>query len=85
MLPHHQDNGIVLYTTFGCASCKALGRYLEANGVPFRFVNLSTQPHLSHQLVNETGMQSVPQVFFRGQLLGGYNETVAAHRAGRLR
>lgn len=73
-----------MYTSYGCASCKALGQYLEANGVPFQPVNLSTQPQLSQPLVAETGLRMVPQVFFRGQLIGGYNEVVNLHRQGLL-
>jgi glutaredoxin len=84
MLPHHQTPSIVMYTTFGCASCKALGQYLEQHGVPFQAVNLSLQPQLSQLLVNETGLRMVPQVFFRGQLIGGYNEVVNLHRQGQL-
>jgi len=85
MLPHHQENGLVMYTTYGCGSCKALGRYLESHGVPFKAVNLSVHSNLSKPLLDETGLQMVPQVFFRGRLLGGYNEVVAAHKNGQLR
>jgi len=73
-----------MYTTFGCASCKALGRYLEEHGVPFSAVNLSVHPHLSAPLVSETGMRMVPQVFYQGRYIGGYNDVVSLHRQGMI-
>ena len=75
---------ILIYTTYGCASCKAAGRYLEQHGIPFRFVNISQNPQLAIELVRKTGMQSVPQVFIDGQFIGGYNELIDAHQNGRI-
>jgi glutaredoxin 3 len=36
------------------------------------------------ELVQRTGMKSLPQVFIGSLLLGGYQETLAADQAGML-
>ena len=81
MLPH-QKQGIVMYTTYGCASCKAAGRFMEQHGIAFEAINLSRQPELSSALVAATGLRMVPQIFFNGQFIGGYNELVSGIQSG---
>lgn len=75
---------ILIYTTYGCGACKAAGRYLEQNGIPFRFKNLSRDPQAAHELVAKTGNATVPQIFVDGTYIGGYEDLVALHRSGGL-
>ena len=78
------NRDIIVYTAYGCASCKATGDYLKRNGIAFRFINISQDPKLANELVQRTGMQNVPQVFVDGQFVGGYSEIVAMHQNGQL-
>ena len=47
-------------------------------------INLAKDPEGRAELVRLTGMMTFPQVVIDGEPLGGYQELVAADRAGRL-
>jgi glutaredoxin 3 len=75
---------ITVYTTDPCGYCARTKRLLTARGLTFTEVNLSKDPHGRSELVRRTGMMSFPQVLIDGELLGGFAETEAAARSGRL-
>lgn len=76
---------IVVYTTDRCSFCSRVKALLDARKVPYREVNLDRDAVGRTELVERTGMMSFPQVVIDGQLLGGFQETIAADRAGSLR
>jgi glutaredoxin 3 len=57
---------------------------LTKRNVPFAEVNLAKDPSGRAELVRLTGMMTFPQVVIDDQPIGGYQELVAADRAGRL-
>jgi glutaredoxin 3 len=57
---------------------------LTKRSVPYAEVNLAKDPSGRAELVRLTGMMTFPQVVIDGAPLGGYQELVAADRAGRL-
>jgi glutaredoxin 3 len=57
---------------------------LTKRGVPFAEVNLAKDPSGRAELVRLTGMMTFPQVVIDDQPIGGYQELVAADKAGRL-
>jgi glutaredoxin 3 len=75
---------IVVYTTEPCSFCARVKGLLKSRGLEFAEVNLSKDPEGRMELVRRTGMMSFPQVTVRGQLLGGYAETLSAAEEGRL-
>jgi len=77
-------SGITVYTTEPCKYCAQVKGLLRARGVEFSEVNLSKDPAGRVQLAEQTGMMTFPQVVVDGQLVGGFSETVAAVRSGRL-
>ena len=76
---------VTVYTTFACSFCTRVKNLLDARGVAYREVDLGRDPEGRAELARRTGMMSFPQVVIDGQLLGGYQETAAADRSGRLR
>ena len=40
---------------------------------------------IQDELYNKTGQGTVPNVFVRGEHVGGNSDTYAAHRSGKLR
>ena len=76
---------IVVYTTVACSFCTRVKALLDARGLPYREIDLARDPDGRHELVARTGMLSFPQVMIDGELLGGYQETLAADQSGRLR
>jgi glutaredoxin 3 len=76
---------IVVYTTDRCSFCTRVKALLDARRLPYTEVNLERDADGRAELAQRTGMMSFPQVIVRGELLGGFQETLAADRDGRLR
>ena len=57
---------------------------LTKRNVAYSEVNLAKDPSGRAELVRLTGMMTFPQVVIDGEPIGGYQELVAADRAGRL-
>jgi glutaredoxin 3 len=75
---------ITLYTTDRCPYCVQVKRLLDSKGLAYEEINLDRDPEGRMELVKLTGMMTFPQVLIDGQLVGGFNETQAAARSGRL-
>jgi glutaredoxin 3 len=78
-------NDVVVYTTEPCSFCNRVKQLLAARGIEYTEVNLARDPAGRAELVQRTGMMSFPQVVIRGDVLGGFQETLAADQSGRLR
>jgi glutaredoxin 3 len=76
---------ITLYTTIACSFCTKTKALLDARKIPYTEIDLGRDPQGRMELAQRTGMMSFPQVVIDGQLLGGFHETLAADRSGRLR
>ena len=57
---------------------------LTAREIPFREINVGSDPEAFVQLAKSSGMMTLPQVFVDDVLIGGYTETAAADESGRL-
>jgi glutaredoxin 3 len=75
---------VVVYTTEHCSFCTRVKMLLDARGIAYREIDLARDPAGRIELATRTGMMSFPQVVIDGDLLGGFQETVSADRAGRL-
>ena len=73
-----------MYTTENCPFCIRAKSLLDTRGVQYREVNLERDPDGRAELVKQTGMMTFPQVIVDGELIGGFQETLAADRSGRL-
>ena len=78
-------NDVVVYTTDPCSFCNRVKQLLGARGIEYTEINLARDPAGRAELVEKTGMMSFPQVIIRGDVLGGFQETLAADQSGRLR
>ena len=78
-------NDVVVYTTEPCSFCTRVKQLLAARGIEYTEINLARDPAGRAELVEKTGMMSFPQVIIRGDVLGGFQETLAADQSGRLR
>jgi glutaredoxin 3 len=77
-------NEIKVYTTEPCSFCRRVKDMLSARGLTFEEVNLAKDPEGRMALAQSTGMMTFPQVVIDGELLGGFNEVLAAAESGRL-
>jgi len=75
---------VTLYTTDYCPYCVQAKKLLDKRGVAYDEINLARDPDGRDELVAKTGMMTFPQVLIDGELIGGYTETAAADKSGRL-
>jgi glutaredoxin 3 len=75
---------VTVYTTDFCPYCRSAKALLERRGVEFEEVNLARDPDSREQLAQLTGMVTFPQILIGDQPLGGFDQLLAADRAGRL-
>ena len=75
---------VILYTTRVCPYCIAAKRLLKAKGIPYDEVDVSGDHAKRAWLVEATGRKTVPQIFIRGEPIGGYDELAALDKSGKL-
>ena len=76
---------VVLYTTPWCGFCRAALALLQTRGIEHVEVDVMGNDAARDWLADVTGQTTVPQVFVRGQSVGGYTELAALDRSGDLR
>ncbi|MFV8828879.1 glutaredoxin family protein [Alkalihalobacterium sp. APHAB7] len=64
---------ITIYTTNSCRYCVMLKNFLMDQKIPFKEVNLETNPALMQDLVRKTGQYGVPQTEINGQWVLGFD------------
>jgi glutaredoxin 3 len=75
---------VIVYTTDPCSFCGRVKQLLNARQIAFDEINLARDPDGRAELLALTGMMSFPQVIVGDELVGGFQETLAADRSGRL-
>jgi glutaredoxin 3 len=75
---------ITLYTTDACPFCVRMKQLLDARDVQYEEINLARDADGRAKLSQRTGMLTFPQVLIGDELVGGFQETLAADRSGRL-
>jgi glutaredoxin 3 len=75
---------VTIYTTRVCGYCVAAKRLLAARKIPYEEIDVSGDDAKRAWLVETTGLRTVPQIFIRGESIGGYDELAALDRSGEL-
>ena len=75
---------IVMYTTAVCPYCVAAKNFLKSKGQTWEEVRVDTDPAEREKMVARAKRTSVPQIFIGDTHVGGYDELIALHRAGKL-
>ena len=75
---------ITLYTTAICPYCVAAKNFLKSKGRDWTEVRIDTDPAEREKMVARTRRTSVPQIFIGETRVGGYDDMMALHRAGKL-
>jgi glutaredoxin 3 len=75
---------VIVYTTEYCSRCMSAKALLARREIGFQEVNLAKDPDGRAELSQLTGMVTFPQIVIDGNTLGGFDELLAADRAGRL-
>jgi glutaredoxin 3 len=75
---------ITVYTTDHCPYCASAKTLLAKRKIEYTEINLARDPDSRAELSQKTGMFTFPQIVIDGETLGGFQELLAADRAGRL-
>ena len=75
---------ITLYTTAICPYCVAAKNFLKSKGRDWIEVRIDADPAEREKMVARTRRTSVPQIFIGETHVGGYDDMMALHRAGKL-
>lgn len=75
---------ITLYSTAVCPYCVMAKNFLKSKGRTWVEVRIDTDPAEREKMVARTGRTSVPQIFIGDVHVGGYDDMMALHRAGKL-
>lgn len=66
-------NRVTVYTTSSCPYCVMVKNFLYDQQIPFKEVNVETNPQMLFELVNKTGQMGVPQTEINGKWVVGYD------------
>jgi len=76
---------VTIYTTRVCGYCFAAKRLLSARKIAYEEIDVSGDDAKRAWLVEVTGgRKTVPQIFIRGQSIGGYEELKHLDVSGEL-
>jgi glutaredoxin 3 len=75
---------VTVYTTDHCSMCSSAKSLLNKRDIAYEEVNLARDPDGRAKLADLTGMVTFPQIVIDGQSIGGFDQLLAADRAGRL-
>ncbi|MFT4248374.1 MAG: glutaredoxin 3 [Pseudomonas sp.] len=75
---------ITLYSTAICPYCVAAKNFLKSKGRSWTEVRIDLDPAEREKMVARARRTSVPQIFVGEVHVGGYDDMMALHRAGRL-
>ena len=76
---------VKMYTTAVCPYCIRAKQILKSKGVEqIEEIRIDTDPAAREAMVAKTRRTSVPQIFIGQTHVGGYDDLMALHRAGKL-
>jgi glutaredoxin 3 len=75
---------VTLYTTEHCPFCTSAKKLLAKREIDYTEINLARDPDGRQALIEKTGMYTFPQIVIDGESIGGFQELLAADKAGRL-
>ena len=75
---------IIIYSTQQCPYCVMAKNFLKSKHKTWTEIRIDTDPTEREKMVALTRRTSVPQIFVGATHVGGYDDLMALHRAGKL-
>ena len=82
--PNIPDTLITIYSTAICPYCVAAKNFLKSKGLGWNEVRIDTDFAAREAMLARAKRTSVPQIFIGDVHVGGYDDMMALHRAGKL-
>lgn len=76
---------IIIYSKNYCPYCDRAKQFVKAKNLEFIEVNITSDTKLQAECFSKSnGQKTVPQIFFGGTHIGGFDDMVALQKAGKL-
>ena len=75
---------VTIYTRDSCGYCARAIRLLQAKKVEYKEINAGYSDALRREMAEKSGRSTFPQIFIRGQHIGGCDDVYALDAAGKL-
>ncbi|XP_054711968.1 uncharacterized protein LOC129232325 [Uloborus diversus] len=82
-----KENKIMIFSKSSCPYCVKVKQLFQSLGVDYFALELDKEDNgseLQDAMAKKAGRRSVPQVFIKGTHIGGCDDTMAAHKSGKL-
>ncbi len=63
---------LIVYSTSWCPDCTNLKRFLSAEGIAFREIDIDAEPKAAEELIEATGKRGIPYMRIEDEWLKGY-------------
>ena len=73
---------VVLFGTRFCPFCVAARRLMTNKGIDFQDISVDNDPELRSRLIAKSGRNTVPQIWFGMEHVGGFDELRDLDRRG---
>ena len=81
---HPTPPPITLYTTAICPYCVSAKNFLKSKGLDWTEIRIDTDPAERERMIARAQRTSVPQIFVGDVHVGGFDDMMELHRAGRF-
>ena len=75
---------IEIYTKTWCGYSTAAKSLLDAKGVPYTEIDITSDAETEQLMIDWSGRHTVPQVLVDGRWIGGYDDLAALDATGEL-
>ncbi len=75
---------ILVYTTAICPYCVSAKNFLKSKGLSWSEIRIDTDPVERERMMARARRTSVPQIFVGDVHVGGFDDMMALHRAGKF-
>lgn len=81
------SNKVVIFSWVNCPYCKkakALFEGLTKDVTVYQLDQMANGDNIHQEIIDATGQETVPAVYIKGRMIGGFSDSDALHRAGKL-
>lgn len=82
------ENDVMIFSKSWCPYCKKIKAALTSSNIVFHSIELDLidqGEQIEQVLIEKTSQETVPNIFIKGQHIGGCDDTLAAMRNGRVK
>lgn len=75
---------VTVYSADWCPYCTRAKKLLQSKNIEFEEINVDEKPGLREEIVQKTGQKTIPQIFIKGEFIGGFTELAQLDDSGEL-